>query len=38
MENQITINVGIKDYKCYKKLEGNGYDKEYINNKLFFLR
>ena len=34
MENEIIINVGIKDYKCYKKLEG----KEYINDKLLFLR
>lgn len=38
MENEITINVGIKDYKCYKKLDGNDDDKEYINNKLLFLR
>lgn len=38
MENEILINVGIKDYKCYKKLRSNECNKEYINNKLIFLR
>lgn len=38
MENEILINVGIKDYKCYRKLESNNCNNEYINNKLIFLR
>ena len=38
MENEILINVGIKDYKCYKKLESNNCNKDYINHKLIFLR
>lgn len=38
MENVIVINVGIKDYICYKKLESNDCNKKYINDKLEFLR
>lgn len=38
MENEIRINAGKKDYKCYKKLERNDCNAKYINDKLMFLR
>lgn len=38
MKNEIVIHLGIKDYKCYKRLEASDSNKEYINDKLQFLR